>query len=250
MKHRIMQKGLKVANAFVSFIVFCLIAVAVAYSLYALWDNNRIYTAADNVSADLLSLKPMSDNPADNKPSFDELRAINPDVCAWLTLDNTQIDHPIVQGKDNLEYVNRDIYGEFSLAGCIFLDSYNSSDFSDPYSLVYGHHMEKHKMFGDLELYKEPQFFSQNKTGKLITVDKVFHLKIFACMVVPAGEDTIFSTQTVTTADVIAYASQKSVNFDESVVSQLNNGNLQVLAMSTCSTEYSDARTVVLAIMN
>ena len=71
----------------------------------------------------------------DNPASFEELLGINPDVCAWVTLDNTAIDYPVVQGEDNFTYVNTDVYGDFSLAGSIFLDVNCDKNFTDPYSL-------------------------------------------------------------------------------------------------------------------
>lgn len=95
------------------------------------------------------------------KYSFDELRKLNPDVKAWITLDNTKIDYPVLQGDINLKYLNRDFFGDTSLSGNIFLDKRNSPDFKDEYSLVHGHHMEKRKMFGDLDLYRKKDFFKK-----------------------------------------------------------------------------------------
>ena len=70
------------------------------------------------------------------------MQALNPDVCGWLTIDGTHIDYPLVQGATNMDYINRDVYGEFSLSGAVFLDSRSKADFSDGYSIVYAHHME------------------------------------------------------------------------------------------------------------
>ena len=111
-----------------------------AYSAYALWDNNQVYAAVDNVQGELLQFKPAADG--ENGASFEELLAINSDVKAWLTLDNTAIDYPVVQGENNFSYINTDVYGDFALAGSIFLDSDCDGSFNDPYSLLYGHHME------------------------------------------------------------------------------------------------------------
>ena len=61
------------------------------------------------------------DTAEDGGASFEELRAVNPDVCAWLTLDHTNIDQPILQGKDNLSYINTDVYGNFAMAGSCLL---------------------------------------------------------------------------------------------------------------------------------
>ena len=70
------------------------------YSAYSLWDNAQVYAAADDVQSELMKIKPKVEE--DGGASFEELRAINPDVCAWLTLDHTKIDYPILQGEDNL----------------------------------------------------------------------------------------------------------------------------------------------------
>ena len=56
--------------------------------------------------------------------------AINKDVAGWITIDDTHIDYPVVQGKDDMEYINKDVYGEFSLSGSIFLSCMNKKDFS------------------------------------------------------------------------------------------------------------------------
>ena len=49
---------LKVANALVSAVVLVALVVAGLYSGYALWDNNQIYAAAENVQDDMIRLKP------------------------------------------------------------------------------------------------------------------------------------------------------------------------------------------------
>ena len=48
---------------------------------------------------------------------FAALRQINPDVAAWLTLDGTHVDHPVVKGTDNFEYLDRDFYGKTYAGG-------------------------------------------------------------------------------------------------------------------------------------
>ena len=171
---------LKTANSLVSLVVILFLTVAGVYSGYALWDNAQVYAAVDDVQSELLKLKP--DAAEEDGASFEELLAVNPDVCAWLTLDNTGIDYPVVQGEDNLSYINTDVYGEFALAGFIFLDSSCDNTFHDQYSLLYGHHMENSKMFGDLDLYEDEEFFNENTTGMLILPDRSYELEILpAC---------------------------------------------------------------------
>ena len=237
-------------NALFSLVVFLCFFVVVAYAGYALWDNSQVYAAAENVRDGLLQLKPPEDPEGEEGPTFEDLKAINPDVCAWVTLDNTNIDHPVVQGQDNLTYVNRDVYGNFALAGSIFLDSRNDSSFSDPYSLLYGHHMENSGMFGDLALYKEEDFFQENSTGYLITPEGVYDLEIFASLVVSASDEYIFDPEIWYTeeAAALAHVKENALYLRENIFQDLDE-NSRILALSTCSGEFSDARTVVLAKM-
>jgi len=242
---------LKAASFLVNLVVILCLCVSGVYAAYALWDNNRIYSAASNVQADMVKIKPVVEEDGGGA-SFEELLAINPDVCAWITLDNTKIDYPVLQGSTNLTYINRDVYGDFALAGSIFLDTRNERDFSDAYSLLYGHHMENSGMFGDLDLYKDQKFFDENKTGTLILPDKTYKLEIFACLLTEAGENSIFDPEQWQTHinGLLAYARDNSLHARQEVIDALEQEEApQVLALSTCSTEFTDARTIILAAM-
>ena len=96
--------ALRTADFLISAVVVLFLLTAGAYSAYALWDNNQVYAAVDNVQGELLQFKPAADG--ENGASFEELLAINSDVKAWLTLDNTAIDYPVVQGENNFSYIN------------------------------------------------------------------------------------------------------------------------------------------------
>ena len=102
------------------------LALALAVSAYALWDAYALANGGDS-QARLAALK------SGDAVSFSELLALNPDVCAWVTIDNTNIDYPVVRGKDDFEYLSKDATGAYSASGSIFLDSKCSRDFAEPY---------------------------------------------------------------------------------------------------------------------
>ena len=244
---------LKILNRIVDLAVMLALTIALSYSAYALWDNSRIYAQAENVQADMLRMKPKSSSSEDTKASFEELREINPDVCAWLTLCGTNIDYPVLQGADDLSYINTDVYGSFALSGSIFLDSRCSSSFTDEYSLLYGHHMDRGRMFGDLDLYREEKFFLENSSGTLILPDRAYTLEIFACLLVPAREEAIFRPEKWQ-ANASGYmdficGNSLCVRTDTAYSLSGDARPVQILAMSTCASDFSEARTVVLARM-
>lgn len=219
---------------------------------YALWDNNRVYASAGDVQEDMIKLKPKVEED-ENSPSFEELIAVNSDVRAWVSLDNTKIDYPILQGVTNLSYINTDVYGNFALAGSIFLDSRNDANFRDTYSLLYGHNMENGRMFGDLNLYKEESFFRENQTGVLILPDRVYKLEIYACLIVSASEELIFEpSQWQGDIDkLIRFTENNALYLNNDLAKSVKSVNKvpQILSFTTCSSEFTDARTVILAVM-
>lgn len=242
---------LKAADFIVRGVAILFLVAAGLYSGYALWDNAQVYAAVDDIQSELLKLKP--DAAEDGGASFEELRKLNPDVCAWLTLDHTNIDYPVLQGKDNLSYINTDVYGDFALAGSIFLDAGCDNTFREQYSLLYGHHMANNKMFGDLDLYEDEAFFDKNTTGELILPDRAYKLEIFACLRVPASDDVIFTPQRWKTDNggLTDYVKGNAMHVHTDTMEQIGTSEAfsQILAMSTCSSEYTEARTVLLAVM-
>lgn len=189
---------------------------------------------------------------------FDELIAINPDVNGWLTMPGTAIDHPLVQGQTNYSYINTNVYGEFALSGSIFLDSRNDRDYRDLYSILYGHNMSKHRMFGDVNLYKDEAFFRENQTGQLFLRDREHTLQSLSCIVTPASNSTIFNPDNwlhMTNEEMIqAVQSDALFVSDEGLAAlqrQLDSGEQpRILALTTCSSEFTDARTILLTLID
>lgn len=242
---------LQVCQLAVNLVTALALLLCGGFGAYALWDNAQVLSSAADVQAELLQWKPVlaeEESPApDNAEAFDQLRRINPDVCAWITMDGTGIDHPVLQGPNNLSYISQDVFGNFSLAGSIFLDSRDDPAFGDRYALLYGHHMADGNMFGDLDLYKEEAFFAENKTGQLILPDRVYRLEVAACLVVGASEPNIFDPEHVRLHmdGLSTFVRENALLLRE----ELLDGEGELLALSTCSTEFTDARTVVLARM-
>lgn len=250
MAYKISSSLRRLINFILSLFIAACLFLSAAYALYALWDNSRVYQDATNIQADMIKLKPEAAE--EEGLGFEALMAINPDVRAWLTMDNTNIDYPVLQGESNLTYINHDVYGDFSLSGSVYLDSLNAPDFTDPYNLLYGHHMDGGRMFGDLDKYKDETFFWENDSGTLLLPDRSYDLQVFAVLVQNAGERRIFmplSWNSSTEEEMLGFVSENALFLRPEIVEKIKEDELQVLSLSTCSGEFTDARTVVLAAM-
>ena len=254
------RRLLNFLNGLLNLVTMIVIVVVGVYAGYALWDNQQIYSAAENVQADMLLYKQKADKENNHADMLRELKLINPDVRAWLTLDNTKVDYPVVQGYSNYVYLNMDVYGNYSLAGSIFEDSRNDPNFCDPYILIHGHHMAERQMFGDLDLYKDKKFFDENRTGNLYLEDRTYNLRTLACMVVDSKDVYIYNPRTwlEDMEELLKYVEKSAMHWDEEQLQRLlleneaakSGGRMpQILSLATCSGEYESARTIVLAEM-
>ncbi len=217
------------------------------YCIYALWDTWAIVNGA-GVSSDLLDFKPELNVTGEENPSIQELVAMYPDARAWITIIDTNIDYPVVQSEDNHLYVNYDINGEFSLSGAIFLDFRNAGDFTDTYSILYGHHMEFEAMFGGLDLYIDEEYMESHTQGYLFLPDTTKEIEIFAYASVSAYDSVFFDPIVETTEEKETLLTE--IKNQASVYREIEIGEDEpILAMATCSSSGTDVRTVVFAVL-
>ncbi|MDD3369645.1 MAG: class B sortase [Lachnospiraceae bacterium] len=92
---------------------------------------------------------------------WDNLKKEAPDLVGWITLPSVELSYPIVQGRDNAQYLHHGIQGEELYAGSIFLDAGNQADFSNYNTIVYGHNMRDGTMFAKLKDYTEPETYQK-----------------------------------------------------------------------------------------
>lgn len=250
------RKLIRCANSLLTLLEVLLIFAAVVYSVYSLWDNRQIYDQVENVTKDLREIKSLAGD--DALSMFDQLRFINPDVHAWITMDVTAIDYPVLQGSSNFSYINTDVYGDFAMLGSIFMDFRNDPGFTDRYTLLMGHDMSGHRMFSDVNLYKDKGFFTQHTTGTLTLPDGEHTLLSLSCIVTSAGNSQIFNPQNwdhLTAKQILQYVQQDALHVNRDTLRLLSQMlamglDAHIVALSTCSSEYSDARTILLTIMD
>src|SRR5699024_10196815 len=79
---------------------------------------------------------------------FDALRAINEDVVAWVYIEDTGINYPVVQGEDNEYYLHHTFERKENFSGAIFMDITCHPDFTSDNSILFGHNLRTGEMFG------------------------------------------------------------------------------------------------------
>lgn len=169
-------------------------------------------------------------------------------MAAWLTIEDTKIDYPVMQGEDNNEYLNKDPYGNYSLAGSIFLDSRNTPDFTDEYSLIYGHHMEGEAMFGGLHSYLDENYYQEHRSAEVIVGETVYDMPIFAVLDTDSTQKEIFAVTEHELKTVLSFIKEEALYYDDEVLERTGE-DLRIVAMSTCKAPDSVDRVVVVGFL-
>ena len=228
--------------AFVAFasVIFLICGIYILNDIY--YTNRTAF-----VSYDLLKYRPSPKSGTGEKQTFSELKRINSDTVGWLELFGTHINYPVVQGNDNLEYLNKDIFGYSTMSGSIYLASENDRSFGDRYNIIYGHHMNNGAMFGDIEKYLDPDFFASHSEGILQTAQGDYSVRVLACIKTNAYENIVYQINTENSYPALYdYIKEHSVNSTELPE---NLENSQLLGMSTCTDAVTDGRIVLFALI-
>ncbi len=226
----------KVLGIFITLIA----AATLLFSGYVLYDNFYKGKIAFS-SIDLQQYKPTL---KETKLGFTDILSLNPDTVAWLTIDGTHIDYPVLQGENDLEYINKDIYGKSSLTGSLYLRTQNSADFSDAYNLIYGHHMDNGAMFGDIDNFFDPGYFDRHRNGILMSPGQNFGVKVFAALKTDAYNDLIYF-EDIDSAEkhdkLMKYITQNSEIYKD------DTEHSNIIAFSTCTDSMTFGRAVIFA---
>lgn len=112
---------------------------------------------------------------------FKTLQKINPDIYAWIEIPGTVISYPVVQrADDNTFYLNHSSDGSYYIGGAISTENYNSKDFTDRNTVIYGHYMKNGTFFTGLHNFIDADFFTEHRYVYIYTPDRTLSYKIFA----------------------------------------------------------------------
>ena len=183
---------------------------------------------------------------------FEALRSVNPDIYGWLEIENTNISYPIVQSPtDDTYYLDHNSDRKYSAGGAIFSESqYNSGDFADPVTILYGHHMQSGAMFGRLQqYYSDASFFADNQFITVYTPEAEMKYGVFAAL--PYSNDHILYYNDFTDSkvfdsffDTLFNARDLSAHFNRDYAPEAGD---RVLILSTCLAGNNTRRFLVMA---
>ena len=209
------------------------------FSMHDKWEqDNKVDLSDENLQEVAKKIK-------EDKPYLEEkmkgLKGKNGDAIGYIYIPGTQLDEPVVQGKDNETYLNKTFEGgNVPFLGTVFMDTDNTKDFSDKLTWMFGHargsKVGDHRMFNDVNYYSSQEFMDKHKYVVVETGDRKLYYEVAFMTIVP--EDTSFYR--INFADNEDFKKQletlradaKTVNSNVSI-----NGEDKYMVLSTCREE-------------
>lgn len=195
---------------------------------------------------------PEQDQPEEEKilwptVDFDALQAINPDIVAWIYIEGTPINYPVVRGEDNDKYLYQLFDGTYNSSGSIFMDYRNRRDFSDKHTILYGHHMSGDGMFSWVYEYVAQDYSQAYPTCLVLTPEGNYTLEFFAGYVDDLNSDAWrlnFSSD-----EAFGLWLEQSIENSAFTSAVIPTSQDRVVTFSTCAYDFDDARCVLLGIL-
>ena len=219
----------------VSIILLIFILTIVFYiSCYILLKDLKEYKESDKSTEKLIEESiEIKEETQKRSIDWEYLKSINKDIIAWIEIENTKIDYPILKDKD-VYYLKHTFDKKYNSNGSIFTT--NSYPFEDKETIVYGHNMKNGSMFSDLGKYLNKDFLTSHFNFKIYTPTCNYEARIFS----------VYSIGVETESNNI-----KSLNFEDRIeyykkASEYNietDSNIKkIVKLSTCS--YLNATTI------
>ena len=172
-----------------------------------------------------------------------KLKEKNADTVGWINVNNTNINYPYVQGKDNDYYLVHSFDKSYNEAGWVFLDYRNNSALSDKNNILYAHSRLDKTMFGSLSKTLKSNWYNNkdNHIIRLSTESENTMWQIFSVYKIPEESyyiTTNFNSDSEYEKFLNTIKGRSLYNFNTNLTT-----NDKILTLSTC---YSDTeRTVV-----
>lgn len=194
--------------------------------------SSSVSVSYENDNAEVLNENLTLEN-AKYNIDFANLKSKNSDTVAWIKINGTSIEYPIVKTKNNDFYLTHSFDKTYNSAGWIFIDYRNKLDGTDKNIIIYGHNRRDGSMFGTQKNTLTPEWYNKEENLQIsfITENENSKYQVFSVYEIPAEDyyiQTDFANQNF--GSFIQTLKQRSIKDFEIEVYETD----QIITLSTC----------------
>ena len=166
---------------------------------------------------------------------FKDLKKLNPDVIAYIKVNNTNVNYVVVRTSDNDYYLDHNFNKKYSKIGWIFADYRNKLDETDNNIIIYGHNTKDGSMFGSLKktLNKSWQNDKGNRIVTLVTEEKEYKYEVFSTYIIEP-EDYYITTNFNSNKEYLSFLNELKARSNNNYNVELDYSD-KILTLSTCT---------------
>ena len=182
-------------------------------------------------------------------PEYQELYLQNNDMVGWIKVEDTKINYPVMQSKDNPNfYLKHGFDKSYTDYGCPYVQESCDMELPSDNIIIYGHHMNDGSMFADLCKYTDADFCKEHPEIAFDTLSSLGKYEVVAAFKFNTNRET-FKYNKYTLMDEVQFAEfMENVRarqlYDTGVTAEYGD---QLLTLSTCEYTYPNGRFVVVA---
>lgn len=232
------NKSKKYMKAILNLVIYVMLLSILLYSgikIYKWYKDNTNNNEITEQIKETVKIEDKDENKKEYTIDFNKLKEQNSDTVAWIKVNNTNIEYPVVKAQNNDFYLKHSFDKSNNSAGWIFADYRNKFDGTDKNIIIYGHNMKDNSMFGSLKSVINEDLYNNedNKYITLITKNETQIYEVFSVYQIKKEDyyiQTSFNSETNfnTFVQTIKKRSKKKFNVD---VNKEDN----ILTLSTCA---------------
>jgi len=234
-----MKKSKKLKRCILNFlsILFLIIIIVSIFNIIQWLRSNRKTEIIMEELSNVVTVEKVNENKEKINVNFDQLKSTNSDTIAWLKVNGTNINYPILKSTDNDFYLFHSFDKSYNKAGWPFVDYRNKLDNTDKNIIVYGHNRRDGSMFSTLKNILNKSWYTneENKKITFITEQGNFEYQVFS--VYQVKEEDYNTTTTFDSIEkfnqCVLEAKERSIyNFNVNVKESDN-----IITLSTCAND-------------
>lgn len=181
------NKSKKYRKAILNLVIYIMLLSILLYSGIKIYKWYKDKTNNSKIAEQIKDTVIVEENNEDGNENgytvdFNKLKEQNNETIAWLKINNTNVEYPVVKGTNNSFYLNHSFDKSKNSAGWIFADYKNKFDNTDKNIVIYGHNMRDGSMFGSMLNILDAKWYEneENTNITLYTENEKCIYKVFS----------------------------------------------------------------------
>ena len=165
---RVRKKKKNNKKIIVNLIIFALLFSVLIYSGIKIFNWYKDKTSNNERAEQIKNSVIVEENKIDYRVDFNKLKEQNQETVAWIKVNGTNVDYPVVKTTNNIFYLSHSFDKSNNIAGWIFADYKNQFNGTDKNMVIYGHNMRDSTMFGSLKNILNSDWYDNEENYKII----------------------------------------------------------------------------------